>query len=729
MADDDKRQLKTWQVPRFVENGNKRDVHEFMITNVKDGREYMEAEPGFAQLEQSIRILSGTPDPKLAQKQADGRYSKLVTNRLKRNLREMINSLADITYVPGFHSDSNDTQAQAELLNRVGYSWYTTRFIDIKFKEAIQWMAICPRAYLEICYRQIPGHRNKRDIDLIARNSFQVVKTGVPENKELQECYTVTIIKDMPVYQAHAAWPDHTAVLIPDRETPQGWIEKAKVAFDSVFADTPAKRTAKNPTVRLYYQYVIDLSINRSGKVMKMGYGKDAQGVQYETPWSYEVPSVGGPIKAGYDQNGIPVFRRASEDDCRLFPNRRLIVGTENDHIYDGPAFDWHGMVPLMEISADSWVFGDYSMVHDVAPIQDTINEVQRVIHQTIRNRFNPSMKYDMRAITRDKMKTFKPEMGGQKIGYNGQVSTDPMRPALPDNFYEINGWIYDANKKWEEDMDYQMGIKDPTALAKAKAGDEESMQKMAELAGPIVKGVSRDIERGCCYLFEMFKYLVFQYYDTPKIFQIVGADGTTPENFDYDPGNLIPSHLPGEKKDQPSGFTRMQRAQWAAEHLPFNIVPNTLNRLNQVSQKLMVLQLWRGGFPIDPWTLADIMGLPSFGKKPEGTNDILSRYAAWKDRESDFSAAEQEKLQIAQQAGQQQNPEDVIKAMIDGSNPNPAGGLPALIHPPNPNRQGTQGTGPKGGFTGSSGRAPTGQRSPIQRTKGDGRPVMVESN
>jgi hypothetical protein len=226
-----------------------------------------------------------------------------------------------------------------------------------------------------------------------------------------------------------------------------------------------------------------------------------------------------------------------------------------------------------------------------------------------------------------------------------------------------------------------------------------------------------------------MFKYLVFQYYDTPKIMQIVGPDGVTPENFDYDPGNLIPSHLPGEKSDQVSGFTRMQRAQWMAEHLPFNIVPNTLNLLNQVSQKLMVLQLWRGGFPIDPWTLADIMGLPSFGKKPEGTNDILSRYAAWKDRESDFSAAEQEKLQIAQQAGQPQNPEDIIKAMIDGSNPNPNGGLPALIKPPNPNRQGTQGTGPRGGFTGSSGRAPSGQSSPIQRTKGDGRPVMVESN
>lgn len=729
-ASEDQRRLRTWQIPRYVaDGGDKKKIHEFLIQNVKDGGEYAEAEPGFAQLEQSIRLLTGTPDPKLAAKQSDGRYSRLLTNRLKRNLREMVNNLSDISFTPGFHSDSNDTQEQAELLNRVSYSWYISRFIDVQIKKAVQWMAICPRAYLEICYRQLPGARGKCEIDVIPRSSFEVVMTGVPESGDLQEAYTVTIIKDMPVYLAHATWPDFQDILVPDRETPKGWIEKAKQVYDSVFATTPEKATAKNPTVRLYYQYVLDLSMNKSGKTQKMGYKKLKDGTLAETPWSYDVPSEGSMVKSGYDVNGVPTFKIATDQQCRMFPNRRLIVGTENDIIYDGPAFDWHGMVPLVKFSADSWPFGDFSMVSDVASIQDTINEVQRVVHQTIRNRFNPSMMYDMRSLTRDKAKAFKPEFGGQKIGYNGQVSQDPMKPALPPAFYEINGWIYDANKKWEEDMDYQMGVKDPLALSRAKAGDEESMEKMAELAGPIVKGISRDMERAMRDLAEMFKYLVFQYYDTPRIMQIVGPDGVTPQNFDYDPGNLIPSHMPGENKSSPSVFSKMQRAQYQAEHLPFMIVPNTLHRLNQASQKLMVLQLWRGGFPLSPWTIGSIMGLPNIGKKPEGANTELELYAAWKAMEADFGAAEQAKLQAAAQSGQVdgQSPEDYIKSVIDGTTPGGPTGLP-LIPSLNGHKQGNQSLGPNGGQGGTSGRASSGQRPPIARVKGDGRPVVVES-
>ena len=717
---------KSWQVPRYTADGDKKTLHEWFKQQISDGRDYSTIEPGFEQLEQSIRILTGSPDEKLAAKQKDGRYSKLNTNRLKRNLREMVNALSDIQFTPGFHSDSNETQQQAELLNRVSYSWYIARFIDVQIKKGVRWMAICPRGWLEIFFRKFPGERDKCDLVCIPRSSFEVVMTGVTESGDVQEAYTVTIIKDMPVYLAHATWPEHQEKLIPDRETPKGWIERARDLYDTIqatiFDSTPSKVSAKNPTVRLFYQYVLDLSINKSGKTITVGQRKNPITKQMEdTPWSYEVPSLGSNIKAGYDENSIPIFRLATDKDCRMFPNRRLIVGTEKDNIYDGPAFDWHGKVPLVKFSADSWPFGDFSMVHDVASIHDTRNEIARIMHQTVRNRFNPGMIYDMRALTRDKAKTFRTDIAGQRIGYNGQVSQDPLKPALPQSFYEIEGWIHDFDKTLEEAEDYQMGVHDLSAMAKMKAaGDEDTLQKMAELAGPIVKGISRDMERSMRDLAEMFKYLVFQYYTTPKIMQIVGPDGVTPENFDYDPGNLVMSHLPGERKDMPSVYSRQQRAMYMADHLPFMIVPNTLHRLNQTSQKLMVLQLWRGGFPISPWDISETMGLPNFGKKPEGTNDVLSRYMAWKKMESDMAVAAQVALQNAANAppfAQQMETEHTGGVPVNtglGGEKSPFGG--------------PQGTGPNGGFVGHSGRAPTAQTFPKHQVKGDGRPIVRES-
>ena len=613
----EEKQQKSWQVPAWAPGtANDKALHTWAINQVHDGQDYQQAQPGFEQLEQSIRILTNRPDARLEAKQKDGRYSKLSTNRLKRNLREMVNALSDIQFTPGFHSDNNDTQAQAELLNRVAYSWYVDRFIDVQIKKGVQWMAICPRGWLEIAYCQQPGERDKAEIEVIPRSDFEVVMTGVPPDGDHQKAYTVTIIKDMPVYLAHATWPEHQDKLIPDRETPNGWIEKAKLIMDSVFSDTPQKMTAKNPTVRLYYQYVLDLSMNKTAAPIKMGFerrrGADGKEHEYETPWSYTVPCVGANIKAGYDKDGTPVYRLAEPKDCRLFPNRRLIVFTENDKIYDGPAFDWHGKVPLVKLCADSWAFGDFSMVYDVSSIHAAVQEVERITHQTVRNRFNPSMLYNMRALTRDKAKTFRTDIGGQRIGFNGQESTDPLKPALPQSFYTIEGWVYDAKKDWEQEMDYQMGVQDISAMAKARVGaSSDTMEKLTELAGPIVKGISRDMERAMRDLAEMFKYLVFQYYTTPKVMQIVGVDGVTAENFDFDPGNLVPSHMPGEDKSKPSVFSLMQRAQYQADHLKFMIAPGTLHSITQTSKKLMILQLWRGGFPIDPFTIADVNGTP----------------------------------------------------------------------------------------------------------------------
>src|SRR5208282_3819831 len=347
---------------------DKKTVHEWMDQQVKAGKDYQESSPGYEELEEAIRLLSGTPSEPLALKQKNEGYSKLRTARLKRNIKEMVNSLSDIRYTPGFHSDSNDTQSQAELLNRVAYSWYVDRFIDTKIKKAVQWMAITPCGWLEICYRQIPGERDRKEIDCVPHSFFDVVMSGVPDSGDHQEAYTVTIIKDLPVYLAHALWPKHQHVLIPDRESPKGWRERIKEVYDAVFSEGPQKKTAQNPTVRMYYQYVLDLSINETKTEMKMGFEEGRP-----TPWSYIVPYVGQPIPKGYDENNTPIYRLATVEDARLFPGRRLIVGTDSVCIYDGPMFDWHGKVPLVKFCADSWPFGDFSMVHDTANIQDTI--------------------------------------------------------------------------------------------------------------------------------------------------------------------------------------------------------------------------------------------------------------------------------------------------------------------------------------------------------------------
>jgi hypothetical protein len=216
------------------------------------------------------------------------------------------------------------------------------------------------------------------------------------------------------------------------------------------------------------------------------------------------------------------------------------------------------------------------------------------------------------------------------------------------------------------------------------------------ELAGPIVKGISRDMERSMRDLADMFKYMVFQYDTTPTLLRIIGPDGITPENYDYKPGNLIPAHLPGENRDKPSVFTDQQRAKFIADHVSFIILPGTLHQITQTSQKMLFLQLWRGGFPLDPQTLAEVLQIGNWGMIEGST--IKDRFFNWKRQELEHQAAlmaEAQELSGGAMGGDQGN---------------------------------APGLGPHGGQKGTGGRPPSGQKSPQLQAKGDGRQVVRES-
>jgi hypothetical protein len=706
MAEDKKK--RSWQCPKY--GSDLKTVREWCKQQVDDGIAFQEQEPGFEQLKESIRILSGYPDEALAAKQRDLRYSKLRTNRLKRNLREMVNSLSEIRYIPGYHSNNNELHDQAEILNKRAQFWYFDQFVDLKIKKGVQWMAISPRGWLEMVYRRMPGERGRAEIDIIPHSFADVVFTGMPESGDHQEAYTGTIIKDLPPYLAHSLWPDKQDQLAPDRETPTSFFEKirekAKEVVSDVFTTSPEKATAKNPTVRLYYQYILDLSVNRSGKTMKMGYESkkkpDGTTEEVKTPWCYDVPSLGSPILNGYDSDGTPVYKLATANDARIFPGRRLVVFNDrggDDALYDGPMWDWHGKFPCVKLSGDSWPFGDFSMVHDVSNIQETTDEIGRITHQMIRNRYNPSLKYNMRAVPRNDAKAIRTDVTGQRIGYNGSEGSGDqvVTSLLPKEFYTLDGSVFTFLEKLAEQLDYQMGVRDISAMSKMKAGaSADSMEKMMELAGPIVKGISRDMERSMRDLADMFKYMVFQYDTTPTLLRIVGADGITPENYDYNPGNLVPAHLPGENSKFPSVFTEAQRARWLADHLPFIIMPGMLHQITQTSQKLLFLQLWKMGYPLDPWTLGEVLSLGNVGKIPGGANSMIEKWMAWQKMQLEFKASlAAEAQELGGEGGEESN---------------------------------TPGLGPKGGAKGSGGRASTDQTPPKLQQKGDGRTVMRTS-
>jgi hypothetical protein len=180
--------------------------------------------------------------------------------------------------------------------------------------------------------------------------------------------------------------------------------------------------------------------------------------------------------------------------------------------------------------------------------------------------------------------------------------------------------------------MDHQMGVQDFTAIAKARQiPSSDSIEKILEMAGPLVMDMSRSMERSIRELGEQMKSNFFQFYTVPRRLQIMGPSGLVDEDFDYDPMNMIPSHLPGEDVRIPSRHTMLDRAKWHQNNFIFHVTPHSLHQITQMSTKLMYIQLWRGGFPIDPWTVAEAMDIPNFWSAPPTAITVMDKWAYWK--------------------------------------------------------------------------------------------------
>src|SRR5262249_13071844 len=152
--------------------------------------------------------------------------------------------------------------------------------------------------------------------------------------------------------------------------------------------------------------------------------------------------------------------------------------------------------------------------------------------------------------ISESLMERFKPRTPGQRIKANMQMG-EGIKPILPAQYYDVPQWVGDFVQKLYDGIHYVLGTRDMQAIAKARqvpAGD--SLEKLMELAGPIVTDMARNMEKSMREVGEQWKGLAMQFYSVKRRIQILGKSGMTEEDYDFDPGNMIPSHLPDELEE-----------------------------------------------------------------------------------------------------------------------------------------------------------------------------------
>jgi hypothetical protein len=638
MADDRDLEVRSWQAPPQAVAES--DRLGWLNDTTEDGLAWLRAQRGVRDYNKAFNIISGQADS--ATTSGDYR-SKLNTNRLKRNIREIVGTMAKLRPMWGYHSDNKAYQDQAEMMNKVTRAWYLESFADRKIKEALQYAAATCRGWCHPVYRREMYGTGKGDITLLTYGAPCILPTQLPASGDWQSAYAVTILDEMPVAMAHGMFPLFQHRLNPSSS--RYWyandgVRRAALGnivqriFNRV-RPSNADPQLSNYLVPIRKTYIIDLTVNRTKQAIPMG--------EPGASWSYTVPYLGQDLPAGRDpQSGKQLYKKADENDARLYPHRRLILSTDNCIMYDGPAFDWHGMFPGISFTVDDWPWEPlgFSLVHDGWEIQDAINRIYRGNMDKINAQLDPAMTYDSNAVSSTDARRFDPLQPRGRMGYDGQaMEGSPMQPAVPPELLKVEPEHMAMIEALKQELDSQQAINDIQALAKMRAvGSMDDLEKVLEANGPIVEDMSRSMEPPMRDLGVMIKYLILQYYTTTRIMQVVGADGVSQEVFDYDPAKIIPSHIPGDDPDEgPSAKSPRDRARIFADNLRFFIMPNSLHEMQQTANRLALLMMKKSGVKMDSQTIAEAFNVPSYGSLNGST--VLERVEDEQERDLLFAA------------------------------------------------------------------------------------------
>lgn len=577
---------------------------------LSEGDGFLRSQPGFDLIGEAIRTINGQ-----SLGPGTSSLSTASSNHFAKIAADLAAGLTDIKPFWQYQTRNKLYERQAQIFGYLSEHWWLNCQIDLRFMDAVKFYEVAGTGYTHHFYDPL-----KQDLDLIPEDPRDVVPIRPASYHTLQDAFGVCIRRERPTQWLKARYPRVASRIRQDRDasftkyqstTRVGRLLTAMGMSQSpfwanIFSRKPATDLAI-PVTDVSYTYLADPLKAKSD--MRVGEFDDDGNPANN--WSYFV------------KKGDPVY-----------PRKRCIIATSSCVIYDGPSMYWHGMFPINKLTLDPWPW----LWLGKGPLWDILN-LQRVLDSQYRIWDDHNAQVAQPGVTVDKNSLSKPAQdrlntrrAGWKIRQNpvagkGVVINYP--PALDQSVPEYI-------EKIEQQMDYLSGVKDLIGQI-AQAGQipsAETIESMIQNMTPANRGRSRVMEAFMREFAIMTMSNFMQFYTLPMRLAILGPNGDSYQDYDYDPGSLVPMFL-GNELDA-NGVTKTEalsngprpRAERAVEFLKyftFHVAPGSLLNAAQMEQKMIYLQLARMGY-IDVWTLCEKLGIENMGVPPEGT--IVERLA-----------------------------------------------------------------------------------------------------
>lgn len=592
------------------------DVIEYVMGAVREGESFLAAQFGFKDIDRSIAFIQGEQHAGLKHKD----LSNININLVGKVVSDNVASLTDIKPFFSYRSANKTFKDQAVILNLLAQSWWMNNFIDLKIAGAVQLAVAAGCSYLQFVWNpELQG--GKGDLDVIPRDCRDVIPIRPTSSLSVQDSLGVIVRSDETTSFLKGKYPHLAAGIRPDKDlafstgrtiTPSGVIDRFVTPIIARFKKARRGGPIRVPGKEVFTVYVKDDALNHSGKTVAMGF--DHKGKRRN--WSYLV-----------------------EPDEPLYPRGRTIILSEDMVFYDGPNVWLFDQFPLVKLYMDmSFVYPDSyfskAVTADLIPLNDLVNEIVQGIVDNIRKELRPNIIADARAISREKLRAFDTRRGGQilRVRPVGGKALEFIGGT------ELKGYVFDTLQFAIDKIEGLSGSKDLSALTRLKQMPaKDTIESIIQSMSPQLRMRGRLIEFAIRELANMVKFGFFQWYNAPRRMAILGADGLTLEDFDFDPGSLVPdgfgfiTDASGNKTkfDDFAGLPKIGRAIKHASNFTFYVTPNSMLELQLISKKAEAILLRKMG-EIDHETFLTIMEVANIPQIDRNlTSEIDQKIAA----------------------------------------------------------------------------------------------------
>ena len=515
--------------------------------------------------------------------------SKTSSNEIGRMAETIRAELTDIKPSAEYKTFNQSMQQDAENLGNMWTSWYYNQAIDQKYGGVVDYSMVGGSGYAHQFWNKFT-----QDNDVMAYDCRDVLPVR-PIDNSIQSSMGVILRREMTVNAVKAMFPAKAGLIREDR--PGTTVRLPEITRENImnartgiapferaqFQSQPQeKRGSGIPVVDLYYFYIADPSINTSSRAKYVGdFRKDGSAANN--------------------------YSEIIEPNKPLYPRKRLVIFTKNTVLYDGPNIYWHGLFPVSKYTLIpwQWTWLGATPLWDCLPLQETLNRCLRIMDDHVAKILRPPVHGDKTSVGESEIKAISEMLGKPGAAWR----QNPMGKGVEIELVPpLDGIITELIQFCVTKMAERCGIQDLTALmGLGQMPEGDTIEKLMWATRPEIRSRSRMLEVFYREQGHMFMYNAAQFYTARRKFSLLGRDGMTPYEFDFDPSTFIPRH-----SNDPRPLLDVAR-DWL-RHISFYVAPSSLLKSAHRTDQMMALTLFREG-AIDPETLLERMDFPNIQK------------------------------------------------------------------------------------------------------------------